>query len=109
MLTGGFRTTSVMKDAVASNQLDIVGIARPFAVYPTIGNDICNESKINFNTEIRKTGIKGIDGAMNIIWYEAQIKLLGKGKAPKPDLNPWWVFLKYSWLILEQKITKPKK
>ena len=49
MLTGGFRTTSVMKDAVASNQLDIVGIARPFAVYPTIGNDICNESKINFN------------------------------------------------------------
>ena len=109
MLTGGFRTTSVMKDAVASNQLDIVGIARPFAVYPTIGNDICNESKINFNTEIRKTGIKGIDGAMNIIWYEAQIKRLGKGKAPKPDLNPWWVFLKYSWLILEQKITKPKK
>jgi 2,4-dienoyl-CoA reductase-like NADH-dependent reductase (Old Yellow Enzyme family) len=109
MLTGGFRTTSVMKDAIASNQLDIIGIARPFAVYPNIGNEIFNESRINFDTEIKKTGVKGIDGAMNIIWYESQIKRLGKGKVPKPDLNPWSVFLKYTWLILEQKLTKNRK
>ena len=109
MLTGGFRTTPVMKDAIASNQLDIIGIARPFAVYPNIGNEIFNESRINFNTKIKKTGVKGIDGAMNIIWYESQIKRLGKGKAPKPDLNPWSVFLKYSWLILEQKLKKNRK
>ncbi|MFT5103140.1 MAG: 2,4-dienoyl-CoA reductase-like NADH-dependent reductase (Old Yellow Enzyme family), partial [Candidatus Latescibacterota bacterium] len=51
MLTGGFRTTSVMKDAIASNQLDVIGIARPFAVYPNIGNEIFNESRVNFNTE----------------------------------------------------------
>ena len=104
MLTGGFRTPSVMKDAIAFNHLDIVGIARPFAVYPNIVNEIFNESRMNFNTEIKKTGVKGIDGAMNIIWYESQIKRLGKGKVPKPDLNPWAVFIKYFWLILEQKI-----
>jgi len=109
MLTGGFRTTAVMKDAIVSNQLDIIGIARPFAVYPNIGNEIINESRMNFNTEIKKTGVKGIDGAMNIIWYESQIKRLGKGKVPKPDLNPWAVFLKYFWLILEQKLKKIKK
>jgi len=106
MLTGGFRTTAVMKDAIVSNQLDIIGIARPFAVYPNIGNEIINESRMNFNTEIKKTGVKGIDGVMNIIWYESQIKRLGKGKVPKPDLNPWAVFLKYFWLILEQKLKK---
>ena len=106
MLTGGFRTTSIMKDAIASNQLDIIGIARPFAVYPNIGNEIFNKSRINFNTKIKKTGVKGIDGAMNIIWYESQIKRLGKGKVPKPDLNPWLVFIKYSWLILEKKLSK---
>jgi len=106
MLTGGFRTLSVMKDAVASNQLDIIGIARPFAVYPNIGNEILNESRLNFNTEIRKTGIKGIDGAMNIIWYESQIKRLGKGKAPKPNLNPVSVFLQYALLIVQYKWTK---
>jgi len=109
MLTGGFRTTAVMKDAIVSNQLDIIGIARPFAVYPNIGNEIINESRTNFNTEINKTGLKGIDGAMNIIWYESQIKRLGKGKVPKPDLNPWAVFLKYFWLILEQKLKRIKK
>lgn len=106
MLTGGFRTTAVMKDAIVSNQLDIIGIARPFAVYPNIGNEIINESRMSFNTEIKKTGVKGIDGVMNIIWYESQIKRLGKGKVPKPDLNPWAVFLKYFWLILEQKLKK---
>ena len=106
MLTGGFRTTSIMKDAIASNQLDIIGIARPFTVYPNIGNEIFNKSRINFNTKIKKTGVKGIDGAMNIIWYESQIKRLGKGKVPKPDLNPWLVFIKYSWLILEKKLIK---
>lgn len=109
MLTGGFRTTSIMKDAIASNQLDIIGIARPFTVYPNIGNEIFNNSRINFNTKIKKTGVKGIDGAMNIIWYESQIKRLGKGKVPKPDLNPWLVFIKYSWLILEKKLTKKEK
>jgi 2,4-dienoyl-CoA reductase-like NADH-dependent reductase (Old Yellow Enzyme family) len=109
MLTGGFRTTSVMKDAIASNQLDVIGIARPFAVYPNIGNEIFNESRVNFNTEIKKTGLKGVDGVMNIIWYESQIKRLGKGKVPKLDLNPWSVFLKYSWLILEQKFIKNRK
>ena len=109
MLTGGFRTASVMKDSIASNQLDIIGIARPFAVYPNIGNEIFNESRTNFNTKIKKTGVKGIDGAMNIIWYEAQIKRLGKGKVPKPDLNPWLVFIKYSWLILETKLIRNKK
>ena len=106
MLTGGFRTASVMKDSIASNQFDIIGIARPFALYPNIGNEIFNESQTNFNTKIKKTGVKGIDGAMNIIWYESQIKRLGKGKVPKTDLNPWLVFIKYSWLILEKKLSK---
>jgi 2,4-dienoyl-CoA reductase-like NADH-dependent reductase (Old Yellow Enzyme family) len=106
MLTGGFRTASVMKDAVTSNQLDIIGIARPFAVYPNIGNEIFNESRENFNTKIKKTGIKVIDGFMNIIWYESQIKRIGEGKSPQLNLSPWLVLIKYSWLILERKLTK---
>jgi len=106
MLTGGFRTASVMQDAVASNQLDIVGIARPFAIYPNIGNEIFDESRVNFSTEIKKTGIKGIDSLMNIIWYESQIKRIGNGKNPDPTLSAWTIFMKYIWLIMEQKITK---
>ncbi|CDF79533.1 NADH:flavin oxidoreductase/NADH Oxidase, putativ e [Formosa agariphila KMM 3901] len=109
MLTGGFRTTSVMQDAVASNQLDIIGVARPFAVFPNMGNDIINNSRSNFNTDIKKTGVKGIDGSMNIIWYETQIKRLGQGKQPNPNLSAWSVFLNYAWLIIEQKLKSKTK
>lgn len=105
MLTGGFRTTSVMREAIASNQLDIIGIARPFAMFPNIGNEILNERRANFTTKIKKTGVKAIDGMMNIIWYEAQIKRIGKGKKPNPDLSGWAVFFKYVWLIIEKKLT----
>ena len=108
MLTGGFRTTSVMKDAVASNQLDIIGIARPFAVYPNIGNEILNESRLDFKTNIKKSGVKAINGMMNIIWYESQIKQLGQGKKPNPNLSPWSVFFNYLWLIIQHKL-KGKK
>jgi len=95
-----------MQDAVDSGQLDIVGIARPFAIYPNIGNEIFEESRLNFSTQIKKTGVKGIDGLMNIIWYESQIKRIGEGKKPKPALSAWIVFMKYAWLIMEQKLKK---
>ena len=110
MLTGGFRTTSVMRGAIASNQLDIIGIARPFAVFPNIGNEILNESRANFTTKIKKTGVKAIDGMMNIIWYESQIKRIGQGKKTNLELSGWSVFFKYLWLIIEHKlISKTKK
>ncbi len=100
MLTGGFRTASVMRDAVASDQLDVVGVARPFTVYPNIGHEILGGSRTSFPTDIQKTGVKGIDGFMGLIWYEAQIKRLGQGKEPDPKLNAWLVFINYVWLIL---------
>ena len=108
MLTGGFRTTSVMRSAIASNQLDIIGIARPFAVFPNIGNEIFNESRANFTTKIKKTGVKAIDGIMNIIWYESQIKRIGQGKKTNPELSGWSVFFKYLWLIIEKKLIRKK-
>lgn len=104
MLTGGFRTVSAMEEAVLSNKVDIIGIARPFALFPNIANDIFSGQSKSFHTDIHKTGIKAIDSSMNIIWYESQIKRLGKGKQPNPKLNPWFVFFKYVWVILMKKM-----
>jgi 2,4-dienoyl-CoA reductase-like NADH-dependent reductase (Old Yellow Enzyme family) len=104
MLTGGFRTASVMRDAIASNQLDIIGIARPFALFPNIANEIFEETRLNFDTKPQKTGVKAIDGMMNIVWFEFQIKRIGQGKKPNPNLSSWTVFLIYVWLIMEQKL-----
>lgn len=104
MLTGGFRTASIMQDAVASNQVDVIGMARPFVLFPNIANDLLTEKQTDFTCYIQKTGVKAIDAAMNIIWYEAQIKRLGKGKKPNPKLNPWFVFLSYAWLIVAKRL-----
>ena len=101
MLTGGFRTASGMENAIASGELDIVGVARPFAVFPNFANDLFSGNRSDFSVRIKKAGVKAIDSAMNIIWYEAQIKRLGKGKTPKITLSPWLVFFNYALLILE--------
>ncbi|WP_299709028.1 NADH:flavin oxidoreductase/NADH oxidase family protein [uncultured Tenacibaculum sp.] len=106
MLTGGFRTVSVMQEAIASEELDVVGLARPFTLFPNIGNEILEESRTNFGVNINKTGVKGIDGMMNIIWYEAQIKRLGLGKKPNLKLSAWSVFFNYLFLIFKFKLTR---
>ncbi|WP_299621440.1 NADH:flavin oxidoreductase/NADH oxidase family protein [uncultured Tenacibaculum sp.] len=106
MLTGGFRTVSVMQEAIASEELDVVGLARPFTLFPNIGNEVLEESRTNFGVNINKTGVKGIDGMMNIIWYEAQIKRLGLGKKPNLKLSAWSVFFNYLFLIFKFKLTR---
>ena len=57
----------------------------------------------------KKTGVKAIDGMMNIIWYESQIKRIGQGKKTNPELSGWSVFFKYLWLIIEQKLIRKTK
>ena len=82
----------------------------PFCtIEPNIGNEIFNESRANFATKIKKTGVKTIDGMMNIIWYESQIKRIGQGKKTNPELSGWSVFFKYLWLIIEQKLISKTK
>ncbi len=105
MLTGGFRTPSVMNNAIASGKVDVVGLGRPFAIYPNVANEIFEGTRDNFDTDIKKTGVRAIDGMMNIIWYEFQIKKIGQGKAPNPNLSAWTVLAKYLALIAERRLT----
>ena len=89
MLTGGFRTVDVMEQAIADGQLDIVGIARPFALYPNLPNEILNGTRTDVHIPDPQTGIKAIDkmGFLNLMWYEVQINKLGAGKEPNPKMH----------------------
>ena len=106
MLTGGFRTVSIMEEALDANQLDVIGIARPFAVFPNFPNEIFNNSRKDLTTTSRKVGVKALDSGLDIIWYEYQIKRLGEGKTPNPKLSGWTVIFRYMRLILEKKLMK---
>lgn len=73
-----------MEEALSSGELDIVGIARPFAIQPDFPNKIFAKQIEKIEAPITQTGIKAIDqmGIMEVLWYELQIKRLGEGKKP---------------------------
>lgn len=90
ILTGGFRSTAAMNAAVESGAIDVVGIARPLAMEPALANRLLSDP--NARTELRpvKTGIAAIDkmGMLEIGYYSLQLKRIGEGKSPDPELSP---------------------
>ena len=97
MVTGGFRTATGMNAALDSGACDFVGIARPFAVEPDLGNRLVAGQDVRYAVEKIKTGIPMIDkmAIMEIIWYAAQFKEIAKGNRPNPKLSPLKVLLNY--------------
>jgi len=88
LLTGGFRSVSVIEKALEDGNLDVVGLARPFCLYPNLANQIFDGSVELFETPIPQIGIKFLDklGGVELPWYELQIQRIGKGKSPKTNL-----------------------
>ena len=95
LLTGGFRSVKVMEDALAGGKLDVIGLGRPFCLYPNLAQDIFEGKATHFDTPVPTIGIELLDkmGGVELPWYELQIQRLGKGKKPKPNLAGIWAFL----------------
>jgi len=93
MLTGGFRTVSTMENAITEGELDVVGIARPFTLYPNFPNQIFEGKLTSIDLPSPKIGIKALDtsGFMDIMWHEIHIRRLGEGKVPNPKLSAYSV------------------
>ena len=104
MLTGGFRSVSVMEKALEDGNLDVVGLARPFCLYPNLANQIFNCYVERFETPIPQIGIKFLDklGGVELPWYELQIQRIGNGKSPKINLLAILAF----WFSLESLFFK---
>lgn len=85
MVTGGFRTSGIMADAVESGATDLVGIARPLAVDPNMVARILAGKQVVSSVKPIKTGIKFVDdlALMEVSWYTRQLARMGKGKAPR--------------------------
>ncbi len=91
MLTGGFRTVDLMNKALEEGHLDIIGLARPFSLYPEIANQIL-ENKVNkIDVPTAKTGIQLIDklGFIDLVWHEVQMNRIGDRKNPKKSLSAY--------------------
>ena len=93
MLTGGFRTVATMERAIAEGELDVVGIARPFTLYPDLANRILAGDLSRLDIPSPKTGFQMLDssGFLDIKWHEVHIHRLGDGKKPNPKLSAYLV------------------
>jgi 2,4-dienoyl-CoA reductase-like NADH-dependent reductase (Old Yellow Enzyme family) len=97
LLTGGFRTVDVMEKAIENNELDFVGLARPFAVFPHLSKEFFEGTKTEVNITPVKTGLNFIDkmGFLDISYFSQQMKLMGKGELPNPKLSVLSVLFRF--------------
>ena len=104
MLTGGFRTVATMERAIADGELDVIGLARPFTLYPDLANRIFEGNLTFLDVPIPKTGIKMIDssGFVDIKWHEIHIHRLGEGKKPNPKLSAYSVMGHDLWTTIKK-------
>jgi len=97
MVTGGFRSVQGMADAISSGATDLIGMARPLAVYPELSNELLSGALSRVDIKRRLTGIKLVDesGMMETGWYNQQLQRLGAGKDARPDEHPLLTFMRY--------------
>jgi len=96
LMTGGFRTSAGMEDAVAGNHIDLVGLARPMARDPDLPNKIFSGEDYTSLVKPLTTGVKALDkmALLEVTWYEQQLAYIAKGKDPKPNQGIWFSLAK---------------
>ena len=89
LLTGGFRTKAVMQAALDNNELDFIGLARPFATIPDLTNKFKQGSLTSLPSEELTTGVSFLDrlAVLDVYWYADQMKRMAKGLSPDPKLS----------------------
>ena len=58
IITGGFRSQTAMEDALSSGHLDLVGVARPFALVPDLANKMQNGTYQTVQADRIQTGVR---------------------------------------------------
>ncbi|MFB6349192.1 NADH:flavin oxidoreductase/NADH oxidase family protein [Moraxella sp. ZJ142] len=96
VITGGFRSTQAMAAALASGDLDMVGLAKPFAIMPDLPNRIFAGTYQTVHTPQPRLGIAKLDrlvGSMvEMNWYMYQMQRISQDKTPKPNKSAWAIF-----------------
>ena len=90
MVTGGFRTFNFCNKAIEKNELDLIGMARPFITdLHDIPYFLAGEISALENLIIR-TGFSALDDMAEGGYYARQIIRLAKDKEVQLNLNPLW-------------------
>lgn len=98
VVTGGFRSTAGMESALQSGHLDMVGLAKPFALMPDLPAQIFAGRYQILHTRPVRLGIAKIDriigSTLEMNWYMYQMERLSRGLPPKADYGAWRLLLR---------------
>jgi 2,4-dienoyl-CoA reductase-like NADH-dependent reductase (Old Yellow Enzyme family) len=99
LLTGGFRTVEAMNQALADNELDLIGLARPLALVPDLSNQLLTGKTTKWQAPTITTGIRVIDrlGGIELPWYQLQLERMAKGRPTNPKLSAFRALFKFLW------------
>ncbi len=89
LLTGGMRSRTVMEAALASRDVDVIGLGRPMTHTPDLPAQLLARSlEVAPSVQIRSR-IRLLDDALQTMWFQAQIHELAKGHEPDLRLAKW--------------------
>ena len=89
LLTGGMRSRAVMDDALASGNVDVVGLGRPMTHAPDLPAQLLDRSLAVAPSVKTRSRIRLLDDALQTMWFQAQIHELAKGNEPDLELGTW--------------------
>ncbi|MES1911195.1 MAG: hypothetical protein MHM6MM_003672 [Cercozoa sp. M6MM] len=79
MVTGGFRAASAMNDAIREGILELVGVARPFAVDAHVARRLCSgEIEVAAQSEIT-VPLKEVNAMVQNVWHQHQMHRIARG------------------------------
>ncbi|MDO8214035.1 NADH:flavin oxidoreductase/NADH oxidase family protein [Conexibacter sp. CPCC 206217] len=84
MVTGGFRSTAAMADAIGSGACDVVGLGRPLALHPDAAAQLLDGSRARVDAGRRGIGLRTVDSAIDLYWHTRQLQRIGRGRDPWP-------------------------
>ena len=83
MLTGGLRNVELMNNIVADGTVDLLGLARPFALQPDLAQQLLAGKSVSITTTIPSIGYKPIDAYLQLAWHATQFRRISRGQQPK--------------------------
>lgn len=84
MVTGGFRSTAAMADALATGACDLVGVGRPLALHPDAAAELLDGSRARVDAGAKRIGVRTVDSVIDLFWHTRQLQRIGRGRDPWP-------------------------
>jgi 2,4-dienoyl-CoA reductase-like NADH-dependent reductase (Old Yellow Enzyme family) len=97
LLTGGMRSRAVMDQALASGAVDVIGLARPMTYMPELPARLLDGSLAAAAPVRIRSRLRILDDALQVMWFQAQIHEMGRGRDPNPKLGKLSAVLRGFW------------